>query len=136
MTRFEWRGAAVGEDAAVAARHRADGPHQEGHVVAHGEVAEDVALHADGCVDEQGCTSGAEPPVDRGELVHQVPSLLAEQARQVHLFLAEQVEPHPRRALGDAQRVVGLRDAYEEVRRVDAALGGEAGQAAAHLAAR
>ena len=60
-------------------------PHEEGLVVADGEVAEDLALHAHRRVHEQGRPGGAEPPVDRGELVDLVPGLLAEEARQVDL---------------------------------------------------
>ncbi len=68
-----------------------DGPHgshQEGLVVAHGEVAEDLALHAHRRVDQQGRAGGAEPPVDRRELVDDVPGLLAEEAGQVALWSA------------------------------------------------
>ena len=42
MARLERRRAAGGEDAGPATCHRADGPHQECLVVAHGEVAEDA----------------------------------------------------------------------------------------------
>ena len=48
-------------------------------MIAHGEVTEDLALHADGGVHQQGGPGGAEPPIDRCELVDQVAGLLAEE---------------------------------------------------------
>ena len=76
---------------------------------------------------------GAEPPVDPGKFVDQVTGLLAEQPGDAYLILAQEMEAHPRSALGDPEGVVDLRDAHEEVRGIDAALGHEPGEAAAHF---
>ncbi len=67
----------------MSARNRAHPTHEECLVIADGEVAQDLALRADGGVHQQGRPGGAEPPVDRGELVDQVTGLFAEQAGEV-----------------------------------------------------
>jgi catechol 2,3-dioxygenase-like lactoylglutathione lyase family enzyme len=125
--------AAIGEEAFVVSGHRPYCPHQEGFVVAHREVAQHLALHADGSVHQEGRPCCAEPPVDGRELVDDVPRLFPEEARHCALVGPEKVEPHPRRALSDREGVVHLRDAHQEVGRVDAALRHESRQAAAHV---
>ena len=74
-------------------------------VIADGEMPEDLAFHADGGVHQQGRPGGAEPPVDRGELVDQVTGLLAERASEVYLILAQEMEARCQSWLGGAPRV-------------------------------
>ena len=87
----------------------------------------------DGGVHQKGRPGGAQPPVDRSELVHQVAGLLAEETGETDLVLAEQVQANSQGRARDAQRMVHRRDAQQEVGRVDAALGHEPGKAAAHF---
>ena len=84
----------------------------------------------------RGAPVEPETPIDRRELVDDVTRLLAEEASEVDLMLAEEMEAHSRRTLGHAEGVVHLRDADEEVGRVDAALRHEAGEAATHVRLR
>ncbi len=83
-------------------------------------------------------TSSGAPVVPRRqstdcEFVDDVTRLLSEEASEVDLMPAEEMETHARRTLGHAEGVIDLRNADQEVRRVDAALRDEAGQAAAHV---
>ena len=84
-------------------------------MVADPEAVEDGTLHGDRRVDEQGHPGGAEPPVDRRELVDLVPRLLAEETCQLHLVLTQKMQPHALRTQRHAERVIQPRDADEEV---------------------
>src|SRR5919199_625354 len=76
-------------------------------------------------------------PLAAVELVGVVAGLAAEQLDQVTRVARHHVYDHRRRAaLEHAVGAVLVRDAREEARRVDAALGGEPDQAAGALASR
>ena len=102
-------------------------------MITNGEMAEDLALHADGSVHQQRCAGRSETPIDRREFVDHVARLLAEEAGEVDLMPAEKVQAYARRPLGDAEGVIHLRNADEEVGRVDAALRHESRQASTHF---
>ena len=63
-------------------------------MIADGEMAEYLALHAHRGIHQEGRPRRAEAPIDRGELVDQVTGLLAEEAGQVDLILTEEMEAH------------------------------------------
>ena len=107
--------------------------HEKRLVVPNGEVPEDLAVHAHCSLDQQRRTGGPETPIDRGEFVDGVTGLLAEEAGEVDLILAQEMQAHAGGAFGNAEGVIHLRNADEKLRRVDAALGHEPGEAAAHL---
>jgi hypothetical protein len=120
----------------MATFHRSLAAHEERLVVAYGGVAVDVALHAHRRLRQEWSPRGAQPPVALGELVDQVAGLLAEEPGHVLLVTTEEVHAHTESVFGHAERVIDPRDAHEEIRGVDAALGDEAGQASAHIAVR
>jgi hypothetical protein len=90
-------------------------------------MAEDLPFHADGGVHQQRRAGGPETPIDRCEFVDDVTRLLSEEASEIDLMPAEEMETHARRTLGHAEGVIDLRNADQEVRWVDAALCDEAG---------
>ena len=90
----------------MATFHRTLAPHEEGRVVAHRGVADDVALHAHRRVRQQGSPRGAQPPVASGELVDQVTGLLTEKPGHVLLVGSQQVEAHAESVFGHGERVI------------------------------
>jgi len=125
MAGVQGRGAPEREQPWMSARDRPHPTHEECLVIADGEMAQDLALRADRGVHQQGRPSGAEPPVDRSELVDQVTGLFTEQTGEAYLIPAQEMEAHSGSAFGHAEGVVDLRNAHEKVRRMDAALGHE-----------
>ena len=73
-----------------------DTPHHECFMITDGEMAEDLALHADGSVHQQRCAGRAETPIDRREFVDHVARLLSEEAGEVDLMPAEEMQAHAR----------------------------------------
>jgi hypothetical protein len=72
-------------------------------------------------------------PSHASELVDLVAGLAAEEVGNVPVFVFDDVHRERRGASCDAERVVLLRDAREKPRRVNAALCGEADEAARRL---
>ena len=65
-------------------------------MVADREVSQYRALHADRSVHQEGGSRRAQAPIDRGELVDQVPCLFAEEPCHVDLIPTQEVEAHAR----------------------------------------
>ena len=129
----EWRSAPERQQPGVTTSDRPYPSHEKRLVITNREVPEDLAVHTHCSLDQERRTGGPETPIDRGEFVDGVTGLLAEEAGKVDLILAQEMEAHAWGACGNAVGVIHLRNADEEVRWVDAALGHEPGEAATHL---
>src|SRR4051794_16737604 len=79
---------------------------------------------------------GSRPPVDALELVERIASLATEQLGQLGRLRCDEVHGEHACPAGDAKRVVLVRQAGEEARRMDRDLRGEADQAAGAFLAR
>src|SRR5437764_6241535 len=106
----------------------------EAHVIAQVEAVQYVADEPAWRVGQDRGSVWTFGPVGQLELVDLVARLAAEQLGEVALGLTQEVDDDRVCGCYDVERAVHLRYAHEEARRVDAALGREADQAAVALA--
>src|SRR3954462_12334624 len=130
MARVDSTGSVKGELVEWSARVGLDRVEEEGDVVAYGIAGEDGGGEPVVAVVEEGEAVGAFVPVAMGELVYIVAGLAAEDFGQMAGGGRDEVDGYCLCFLGKAGSAVLVREADEEPRRVDAALGGEADQAA------
>src|SRR5436305_558181 len=109
------------------------GEHEPG-VIAESDPRLDASDQPCGCVVEHGHIVDLRVPATLIELVGPVTALLTEQASQILLIRSQLMHADVPGSARQASSRVGLRDADQEPRRVDAAPGGESHQDSAPLA--
>jgi hypothetical protein len=103
---------------------------QEGDMISHRDLPENGADHSARTGGKQWHPIRTRRPVAARELVYFVPGLGAEEACELDLILGNQVDRDLRRFAGNGVGMVLLRDADDEPRRLDAALGNESNETA------